>query len=79
MQDLTQGQWPEGRLKCGLGEGKVGHEQMLEPCWTMMQLEGGPPEDGGLTASSLPLLDCPRTSELCDKKRGDNNNEMIMR
>ena len=37
-QDLTQIQWPGDRLKWGLGEGKVGHEPRLEPCWTMMQL-----------------------------------------
>ena len=29
-QDLTQGQWPEGRLKWGLCEGNVGHEPKHE-------------------------------------------------
>ena len=37
-QDLTQGQWPEVRLKRRLGEGEVGHEPRLELCWTMIQL-----------------------------------------
>ena len=30
-QDLTQDQWPEGRLKWGLGEEEVGFEPRLEP------------------------------------------------
>ena len=37
-QNFTQGQWHEGRLKWGLGEGKVWHKPRLEPYWTMMLL-----------------------------------------
>ena len=37
-QDLTLDQWPKDRLKWGLGEGNVGHEPRLDPCWTMTQL-----------------------------------------
>ena len=32
---LTQDQWPEGRLKCGLGEKKAGQEPRLDPGWSM--------------------------------------------
>ena len=35
-RDLTQGQWPEGRLQWGLEEGKVRHESKLEPSLTML-------------------------------------------
>ena len=39
-QDLTQDQWPEGRLKEGdLREGKIGHESKLEPCWSMQVID----------------------------------------
>ena len=38
-QGLTQGQWPEGRLKWGLGESKVGYEPRLEPCWSMLLID----------------------------------------
>ena len=51
----------------GLGEGKVGHDPKLEPCWTMMLLvhpKVAQPKRGGLTASSLPLLDGAGLHEL---------------
>ena len=38
-QGLTQGQWPEGRLKWRLGEVDVGHEPRLEPCWSMLLID----------------------------------------
>ena len=41
-QDLTQGQWSEGRLLRGLREGKVGLESKLEPCLTLLVIIAHP-------------------------------------
>ena len=64
-QDLTQGQWPESRYCGGLEEGE-GRARAEAPALLDYDAarppEGGPAEVGGLTASSLPLLDCARTS-----------------
>ena len=35
-RDLTQGQWPEGRLLCELRDGELGLEPKLEPFLTML-------------------------------------------
>ena len=55
--DLTQGQWPEGRLKWGFGKGS-GTIRDLSPgdYDAFSPTEGGPAKFGGLAASSLPLL-----------------------
>ena len=38
-QGSTQGQWSEGRLEWGLGEGKIAYEPRFKPSWSMLLID----------------------------------------